>query len=133
MHGRSSKAFSGSPLASRGGPVRTFAGLAAFAVLSLFGLGSYLIEQQFTDPMQSQAPALLLGALLLATAIILLYSIVQQAARARRATVSQPRTSVQSKEKTVAVARRRTLEWRHERKDLSFHNRYIDHARIRLE
>ena len=133
MRGSSFGVFSGSSLTARGGPARTFGGLAVFAVLTLLGLGSYLIEDQITDPMQGQAPALLFAALLIATAVILLYSLLRQAARARSAAiVARRKINVRSSKESVAVARRRTLEWRQERKDLSFHDRYVDHARIRL-
>lgn len=60
-----------SSLWTRGGAVRTFRGLALFAVVALFGFGGYLIEQQFANPLNAESVVLIFAAVLIATGVIL--------------------------------------------------------------
>jgi hypothetical protein len=55
-------------LAARGQFLNTFAGLAFCLALSLLAAGGYLIEGPSENPVQDQSAALLVAALLIATA-----------------------------------------------------------------
>jgi len=66
-----------SPLVARGGALRTFGGLALLLAVILSVLGAYLIEDQFTNPLASQPLGLFAAAFLLATAMALVYELVQ--------------------------------------------------------
>jgi hypothetical protein len=65
------------PLVARGGALRTFGGLAFLLAVILSVLGAYLIEDQFTNPLASQPLGLFAAAFLLATAMALVYELVQ--------------------------------------------------------
>src|ERR1700685_3656757 len=64
-------------LAVRGGAMRTFAGLAIVLTLVLLCLGVYLIQDQFAHPLPSSSIALFTAAVILATAMTLLYELIQ--------------------------------------------------------
>jgi hypothetical protein len=65
------------PLVARGGALRTFGGLAFLLAVILSLLGAYLIQDQFTNPLASQPLGLFAAAFLLATAMALVYELVQ--------------------------------------------------------
>ncbi len=67
----------GKTLVARGGALRTFGGLAILLVVALFVLGAYLIEDQFTNPLASQSLGLFAAAVLLASAMAMLYELIQ--------------------------------------------------------
>jgi hypothetical protein len=67
----------GGTLVARGGELRTFGGLALLLVVALFVLGAYLIEDQFTNPLASQSLGLFAAAVLLASAMAMLYELIQ--------------------------------------------------------
>ena len=67
----------GETLVARGGALRTFGGLALLLVVALFVLGAYLIEDQFTNPLASQSLGLFAAAVLLASAMAMLYELIQ--------------------------------------------------------
>ena len=81
MRNGSLHAFPGMPpvpaLAARGGALRTFGGLAFLLAVVLFALGTYLIEDEFTNPLASQSLGLFTAAFLLASAMALLYELIQ--------------------------------------------------------
>src|SRR5690242_16683333 len=61
--------FSQRSLSSRGRLLNAFSGLGSFLALTLLGIGLYLIDQQFADPLRASDAALLLAALLLASSL----------------------------------------------------------------
>jgi hypothetical protein len=67
----------GETLLARGGALRTFGGLALLLVVALFVLGAYLIEDQFTNPLASQSLGLFAAAVLLASAMAVMYELIQ--------------------------------------------------------
>lgn len=120
----------GSPrsLSARGQCLNTFAGIGFFLVLSLLALGAYLIEQEFANPMEAQSVGLLLAALLIATAITLLYCLLHPSRKSHRDIAALP--AIVSREKNVAMARsasRTRLV-----ADMPLRGRYVDRARIRI-
>jgi hypothetical protein len=122
---------SGRGLSSRGGLIRTFGSLAAFVSLALLGLGGYLIDEQIRDPVQAQAVTTMFAALSISCGLMLLYGLLYEIGRRRLGTANRSRPALPSKPRIIVVPRTHTLEWNPERKELSFHGRYIDQARIR--
>ena len=94
-------------LAARGQFLNTFAGLAFCVAFSLLALGSYLIEQQFENPVEAQSIGLLFAALLIATATTLLYCLLHPSRKSRRRVAAWP-GAAPWEPRTIAVARRNT-------------------------
>ena len=117
-------------LSSRRGLRRTFGGMAAFLSVAQLALGTYLIHDQFADPVGSHPAGLLFAAVLVASALVLLSYMVHPGARRRsRHTAAEwsetagPVIEVQPKE---------TREPGELATELPVHVRYVDHARILL-
>ncbi len=119
-------------LSARGQALNTFAGLLWCLALALLALGAYLIHDQFADPVQAPAAGLILGALLLATAIKLLFALLQPARKLHTPVIAERRLTPQPKEGIVVLARSncRALPWNEGRQEPQ-HSRYVDHMRIR--
>jgi hypothetical protein len=64
-------------LMGRGGALRTFGGLALLLVIALLVIGAYMIEEQFTNPLASRSLSLFAAAVLLSSAMALLYELIQ--------------------------------------------------------
>ncbi len=118
-------------LAVRGGAMRTFGGLALFLTLGLLFLGVYLIHDEFAQPLPSQSIGLFTAAFILATAMTLLYELIQlprsiwrSAAHGR--TVLLPRTAGM-----VSVASRAARPRHEQRTDLPYQRSYVDRVRVR--
>jgi hypothetical protein len=131
--------FSSSPgpgsrrsLAARGQFLNTFAGLGFCVVFSLLALGSYLIEQQFENPVNAQSIGLLFAALLIATAITLLYCLLHPSRKSRRR-VSLWTAGASWEPRTLVVARSNTGMRTRQRGDLPWCGRYVDRTRIRIQ
>ncbi len=71
-------------LSARGQFLNTFAGIGFSLAFSLLALGGYLIEKQFENPVAAQSVGLLFAALLIATAITLLYCLLHPSKKLRR-------------------------------------------------
>ncbi len=109
-------------LSARGQFLNTFAGLGFSVAFSLLALGGYLIEQQFENPVAAQSVGLLFAALLIATAITLLYCLLHPSRKARRRVPVWPAGA----------------SWEHKtgtkhRADLPLHGRYVDRTRILIQ
>jgi hypothetical protein len=59
-------------------------GLALLLVLALLVIGAYMIEEQFTNPLASQSLGLFASAVLLSSAMALLYELIQVPRRFRK-------------------------------------------------
>lgn len=122
-------------LAVRGGAMRTFAGLAIVLTLVLLCLGVYLIQDQFAQPLASYSMGLFAAAVILATAMTLLYELIQlprsswhNAAGGRTALVARTAGAVS----VARGAARPRYEQRHElRSDLPYQRSYVDRVRVR--
>jgi len=119
-------------LSARGQPLNTFAGLLWCLALALLALGAYLIHDQFADPVQAPAAGLILGALLVGTAITLLFAWLQPARKRHAPVIAERRAMPQSTEGIVVLARWgcRALPWNDGYEEPQ-HRRYVDHMRIR--
>ncbi len=91
-------------LAARGQFLNTFAGIGFSLAFSLLALGSYLIEQQFDNPVAAQSIGLLFAALLIATSVTLLYFLLYPSGKARRRVAVWP-TGASWEQRTAVVAR----------------------------
>src|SRR5258708_32785797 len=63
----------GRSLSARGHFLKTFAGIGYCLAFSLLALGGYGMEEQFANPLEAHPAGLLVSASLIATAVILLY------------------------------------------------------------
>lgn len=121
----------GSPrsLSARGQCLNTFAGIGFFVVFSLLALGGYLIEQEFANPMEAQSVGLVFAALLLATAVTLLYCLLRPSRKSRHHIAALPAT-VSWEQKNVVVVR--SASRTRLAADTPPRGRYVDRASIRL-
>jgi hypothetical protein len=126
--GRSSR----QSLSARGQFLNTFAGLGFCVAFSLLALGGYLIAKQFENPVEAQSFGLLFAAVLIATAITLLYCLLHPSRKARCHLAAWPGLAIWE-QKTAVVARRNTGTRTKHRGDLPWHGRYVDRARILIQ
>lgn len=127
------------PLAVRGGAMRTFVGLAAFLTLGLLCLGVYLIRDQFAQTPAPQSFGLFTAAFILATAMSLLYELIQVPRSIWRSAAGVRMALVPRSVRAVSVARRAAHprhgarhEHRYEQRiDLPYHRSYVDRVRVR--
>jgi hypothetical protein len=130
----------GPSLVARGGALKTFGGLALLLVVALLVLGAYLIEDQFTNPLASQSLGLFAAAVLLASAMAMLYELIQlprkfsgkQAFAAMRPQATA-KVSVPSRKQAVSATKRpKPIPFRIEaRRDLAYQRCYVDRVRVR--
>ena len=118
-------------LTARGQLRNTFAGPGFCLGLSLLALGGYLIADQFENPFEAQSVGLLFAALLIATAITVLFCLLHPSRKYRRRVSVWPATT-SWEEQTVVIARCRTGRRNEQPDGGPFHGRYVDRARIRV-
>jgi hypothetical protein len=117
-------------LSARGHFLNTFAGIGFGLAFSLLALGSYLIEQEFENPVAAQSAGLLFAAMLIATAVTLLYCLLHPSRKPpRRHAVWPAGTSRDQK----TVARCKTATRANQRSDLPLHARYVDRTHILIQ
>lgn len=135
-------------LTARGQFLTTFAGLGFALALSLLALGGYLIAEQFRDPVQAGASELLFAALLIATAVTLLYCLLHPSRKLQPRyvewAVASPRepatlfVAAGTTETVVVGNNREATEvaraYRDKRLELGshwgLHDRYVDRTRV---
>jgi len=119
-------------LSARGQLLNTFAGMLWCLALALLALGAYLIHDQFADPIQAPAAGLILGALLMATAISLLFALLQPARKLHAPVMAERRAMPPSEESMIVLARSgcRALPWNGGCQEPQL-SRYVDRMRIR--
>ena len=134
MHGYLS--FSAGPrsrrsLSARGQFLNTFAGLGFSLVFSLLALGGYLIAKQFENSIEAQSLGLLFAALLIATAITLLYCLLHPSRKLRHNVAVWP-AGVSWERRAAMVARCNTGTRMKHRSEPPWHGRYVDRTRVRI-
>jgi hypothetical protein len=117
-------------LSARGHFLNTFAGIGFSVAFSLLALGGYLIEMQFDNPVQAQSLSLVVAALMISTAITLLYCLLHPHRKLRGPITYWP-TAAGLEEKTVVISRSSRL--RENRKDIPPPGRYVDRTRIQIQ
>jgi hypothetical protein len=118
-------------LAARGQFLNTFAGITFCVSFSLLALGGYLLEEQFQNPLQAQSIALLLAALLIATATTFLFCLLHPSRRLRHRVPAGPLPAYWEK-KTVEVGTCNTGARIADRSGQPLHGHFVDRTLIRL-
>ena len=118
-------------LSARGRCLNAFAGIACSLALSLLALGGYLIEQQFANPFEAQSVALPVAALLIATAVTLLYRLLHSLKKLQHSNIAWPAAAGALKRENAAVAR--SAPRTRQAADVPLPGRYVDRARIRIQ
>ena len=119
-------------LSARGQFLNAFAGLGFWVAFSLLALGSYLIEQQFENSAEAQSMGLLFAALLIATAVSLLYCVLHPSRKPRRR-VAVWHAGASWEQRTVVVTECKTATRTKHGGDLPPHGRYVDRTRIVIQ
>jgi len=125
-------AHSRQSLAARGQFLNAFGGQAIVAALTFLALGSYLLGDEFANPLQAHEAGLLFAAVLIAASVSLLYSLFHPARKIGHRIIVRPEPMSPWNERDLAVTQRRKLVWHEGREQPSPHHRYVDHTRIRL-
>ena len=118
-------------LSARGHFLNTFGGIGFCLASSLLAVGAYLIQQQFANPVQAQSAELVFSALLIATAVTLLYCLLYPFGKRWHAIDAGP--SVISWGSGRAEVARSASRWGEDQKNLQIHHRYVDHALVRIQ
>jgi hypothetical protein len=117
-------------LSARGQFLQTFAGIGYCLAFSLLALGGYGIEEQFANPLEAHSAGLLFSALLIATAVTLLYLLLH--AFKQPGHRFAPRfVGVSLQEEGVAV--KTAVRSEENRKVIPLHGRYVDRAVVRIQ
>jgi hypothetical protein len=134
-------AFAGVPgrtLLARGGALRTFGGLALLLALALLIVGIYLIEDQFTNPLASQSIGLFAAAFVLASALALLYELIElprifwRSGGQRLAGLREAAKAARAANSPVACAARSPARALCDlRANLPYQRCYVDRVRVR--
>ena len=117
-------------LAVRGRAIRTFGGQVFILIVGLVLLGSYLIADEFKNPVSSQSVGLFAAAFILATAMTLLIELTQIFRIAGRHLASNLGYSPRSKGGVRFAARNSSVP-RNFRPFLPYHRVYVDGVRVR--
>ena len=117
-------------LAVRGRAIRTFGGLAVVLALGLLCLGVYLIEDEFSNPLAAQSLGLFTAAFVLATAMTLLYELLQLS-KSIGGSAAGCRTLVPPDHRAVRIAARSARLGYEQRTDLPYQRCYVDRVRVR--
>jgi hypothetical protein len=127
------RTFAGAPpgksLATRGAAIRTFGSFAMFLSLTLLSLGTYIIADEFANPLAAQPMGLFMAAFVLALAVVLLYYLVQP----RRNRWRRPacRAVTIRIDPIIWTAGAVPPGWCELRRNLPYQRWYVDPARIR--
>ena len=117
-------------LSAQGQFLNTFAGIGFWLAISLLALGGYGIAQQFSNPLQAQAADLPFFALLIATAVTLLYCLLHSVRRPKHRIAIQPAaTSWRGKTSGIARSVVRSAE---DQEVIPPHGRYVDRVFVRV-
>jgi hypothetical protein len=117
-------------LSARGQFLKTFAGIGYCSAFSLLALGGYGMEEQFANPLEAHPAGLLFSALLIATAVTLLYLLLRPFRQIANPAASWPACISWEEEGAVVISARHTYE---NRQPVPLHGRYIDRALVRIQ
>ncbi len=119
-------------LSARGQLLNTFAGIWFCLTILLLALGGYMIEEQFSNPVASESAGLLFAAVLIATAITLLFCLLHPSRKSRHHS-AVPTAAISRESRTMVIARLSTGMSVENRRSLPLHARYVDHARVVIQ
>ncbi|MCU1240853.1 MAG: hypothetical protein JWO71_1579 [Candidatus Acidoferrum typicum] len=118
-------------LSARGQRLNTFGGIGFSLAFSLLALGGYLIEQQFANPIDAQSLALPVAALLIATAIALLYCLLHSSRKLQHGIAAWRAPAVSLEREDLGIAR--SAPRSRQARDKTLRDRYVDRACIRIQ
>jgi hypothetical protein len=118
-------------LSARGHFLNTFASIGFCLAFSLLAGGGYLIQQQFANPVEAQSTELVFSALLIATAVTLLYCLLHPSRNRWHRIAAWPSAISWGEEKVVVARAASRLNG--SQKNLPVQNRYVDHALVRIQ
>ena len=121
---------SGRSLSARGHFLKTFAGIGYCLAFSLLALGGYGMEQQFANPLEAHPAGLLVSASLIATAVTLLYLLLNPSRQIADPIASWPAPISCEGERTIV---RFATSSEENRKAIPPHGRYVDRAFVRVQ
>ena|SRR5258708_1808758 len=120
---------SGQSLSARGHFLKTFAGIGYCLAFSLLALGGYGMEEQFANPLEAHPAGLLVSASLIATAVILLYLLLNPSRRIAHPIAPWPPISWEEESADVMSATRSEEN----REAMPSHSRYVDRVLVRIQ
>jgi hypothetical protein len=115
-------------LSARGQRLNTFAGFGFSLAFLLLAMGAYVIAEQFADPLQAQSLNVPLAAVLIATALTLLYCLLRPSRKPRRGFTELPAPVYWEEKDEAAGSDPRTRE----PEQLTAAGRYVDRTRIHI-
>jgi hypothetical protein len=118
-------------LSARGQWLNTLGGIGFSLAFSLLALGGYLIEQQFVNPIEAESVALPFAALLIATAVEVLYGLLHSSRKMQHPIAAWPAAGVSLEMRNDAIARSAPRTQR--TADMLLPARYVDHACIHIQ
>jgi hypothetical protein len=105
--------------------------MAVFVSFALLSMGAYLIRDQFENPVTAHPGALLIAAVLIATALVLLSYLIYPGRPHESAADIMDFAEERPSGRTIDISVRPSLTVRREHSDLPADHRYVDTARIR--
>ena len=116
-------------LSARGHFLKSFAGIGYCLAFSLLALGGYGMEEQFANPLEAHSAGLLFSASLIATAVILLYLLLNPSRQIADPIAPWPPISCEEESAIVRFA----TSSEENRKAIPPHGRYVDRAFVRIQ
>jgi hypothetical protein len=129
LFGRAQPPGSGRSLSARGHFLKTFAGIGYCLAFSLLALGGYGMEEQFANPLEAHPAGLLVSASLIATAVTLLYLLLNPSRQIADPTAPWPVPIFREEENAIL---RFATSSEENRKAMPPHGRYVDRAFVRI-
>jgi len=129
LFGRALWPGSGRSLSARGHFLKTFAGIGYCLAFSLLALGGYGMEEQFANPLEAHPAGLLVSASLIATAVILLYLLLNPSQQIADPIAPWPPISWEEESADVMSATRSEEN----REAMPSHSRYVDRVLVRIQ
>ena len=120
----------GRSLSARGHFLKTFAGIGYCLAFSLLALGGYGMEEQFANPLEAHSVGLLFSASLIATAVTLLYLLLNPSRQIADPIAPWP-APISCEEENAIV--RFAMNSEENPKGIPPHGRDVDRAFVRVQ
>ena len=130
LFGRARPPGSAQSLSARGHFLKTFAGIGYCLAFSLLALGGYGMEEQFANPLEAHPAGLLVSASLIATAVTLLYLLLNPSRQIADPVAPWPVPIFREEESSIL---RFATSSEENRKAILPHGRYVDRAFVRIQ
>ena len=120
----------GRSLSARGHFLKTFAGIGYCLAFSLLALGGYGMEEQFANPLDAHPAGLLVSASLIATAVVLLYLLLNPSRQIADPIAPWPVPIFREEESADIMSATRSEE---NRQAMPSRSRYVDRVLVRIQ